>query len=104
MANRLVFIGYISYLCDNKETRYTRPSYNYSSNSHNSGYTRNRGHNNKDIIDKGEGEVYICTGGSSRRYHRTPYCGGLNNCSREIIDITLEEAEKRGKTPCQRCY
>lgn len=58
----------------------------------------------RNINTDGEGEVYICTGGSSRRYHRTPYCCGLNNCRDEIIDVTIEEAEDEGKTPCQRCY
>ena len=48
--------------------------------------------------------VYVCTGPSSKRYHRTPNCSGLNRCSREIKKITLQEAEKKGRTACKKCF
>ena len=51
-----------------------------------------------------EDKVYICTGGSSKRYHATDNCRGLGNCSGEIIDITIDEAEGLGRTPCKICY
>lgn len=48
--------------------------------------------------------VYVCTGPSATRYHRTPDCSGLNRCSREIKKITLTEAEKKGRTACKKCF
>lgn len=48
--------------------------------------------------------VYICTGGSSKRYHNTSSCRGLNKCSGNIIKITVEKARGMGRTPCQICY
>lgn len=52
-----------------------------------------------------EGEtVYICTGGYSKRYHSTRSCKGLRNCGGTIKAISIEEAERMGRTPCQICY
>lgn len=48
--------------------------------------------------------VYICTGGSSRRYHCDPGCKGLSRCFGEIEEISEEEAEDMGRTPCKICY
>ena len=50
------------------------------------------------------GNVYICTGGSSKRYHRGRDCKGLSRCSGEIEEVTEEEAEDMGRTPCKICY
>ena len=47
--------------------------------------------------------VYICTGGKSVCYHSTPNCKGLRNCSREIKEITLEDAQKMNRRPCKMC-
>lgn len=48
--------------------------------------------------------VYICTGKSSKRYHSTKECKGLGNCGGRVIALTLTQAEKMGRTPCQICY
>lgn len=48
--------------------------------------------------------VYICTGGSSKKYHSTSSCSGLRNCGGEVKEITLEKAQKMGRTPCKICY
>ena len=48
--------------------------------------------------------VYICTGGSSKRYHCDPDCKGLSRCSGEIEEISEEEAEDMCRTPCKICY
>lgn len=53
--------------------------------------------------DSGD-NVYICTGGSSRRYHCDPDCKGLSRCSGEIEEVSEEEAEDMGRTPCKICY
>ncbi len=49
-------------------------------------------------------EVYICTGPSSKRYHKTSDCMGLNSCSADIRCVTIGYAEELGRTPCKRCY
>lgn len=49
-------------------------------------------------------KVYICTGSSSRCYHKTSTCYGLNNCKGEIKKITLEEAQRMGRRECGICY
>lgn len=48
--------------------------------------------------------VYICTGGYSRRFHRTEYCKGLRNCSGIVKKLTKKEAIDMYKTPCHICY
>ncbi len=48
--------------------------------------------------------VYICTGPSSKRYHKTSRCRGLNRCSGEVISVSKSKAEAQGKTPCKICY
>lgn len=53
--------------------------------------------------DKAE-YVYICTGPKSKCYHKTKNCQGLDRCSKEIEEVTLEEAENMGRTPCKGCY
>lgn len=48
--------------------------------------------------------VYICTGHMSECYHEDPDCRGLIRCSRDIEEITIEEAEEMGRRPCSFCY
>lgn len=55
--------------------------------------------------DRSDGyNVYICTGGSSRKYHRTKNCKGLSNCGGTIEAVSLDYAEDMGRTPCRICY
>lgn len=49
-------------------------------------------------------KVYICTGYMSECYHEDPDCRGLIRCSRDIEEITIEEAEDMGRRPCSFCY
>ena len=51
-----------------------------------------------------EEKVYICTGSSSKRYHKSSSCRGLKRCSGEIIRVSKSDAIERGKTPCRICY
>ncbi|TMM55834.1 hypothetical protein FEE95_14365 [Maribacter algarum] len=55
-------------------------------------------------IEFHEGEVYICKGGYSKRYHFNPDCPGLSNCSTRIYQINIPAAERQGKTLCKREY
>lgn len=48
--------------------------------------------------------VYVCTGGFAKRYHSTPNCRGLNNCKGDIVEMSVEKATQKGKTPCKICY
>lgn len=50
------------------------------------------------------GHVFICTGSSSKRYHSDRDCKGLSRCSGEIEEVSEEEAENMGRTPCKICY
>lgn len=51
-----------------------------------------------------EDMVYVCTGGSARRYHNEPDCRGLSRCRGDIEEMSVEDAESEGKTPCRICY
>ncbi len=47
--------------------------------------------------------VYICTGGSSEKYHSTDTCSALSSCSKAVREVTLADAQSKGRTPCKRC-
>lgn len=47
--------------------------------------------------------VYVCTGSGAKRYHSVDNCKGLSKCSHSIVEMTIEEAEAEGKTPCRLC-
>lgn len=47
--------------------------------------------------------VYVCTGGSSKKFHWVQDCRWLENCKGEIIPLTIDEAEQMNKTPCKTC-
>lgn len=55
-------------------------------------------------IESYDETVYICTGETSTKYHSDPDCRGLSRCSGEIEEISEEEAEDMGRTPCKICY
>ena len=47
--------------------------------------------------------VYVCSGRKAKRYHSVEDCKGLSKCSGVVVEMTLEEAEDDGKTPCKLC-
>jgi hypothetical protein len=49
-------------------------------------------------------KVWVCTGSSSKRYHAYDNCKGLSKCRASVDEVTLEEAESMGRTPCRKCY
>ena len=51
-----------------------------------------------------ESDVYVCKGGSSKRYHKSEKCRGLSNCSTKIYKISKAEAKKMNRTPCKIEY
>ena len=50
-----------------------------------------------------DGKVYVCTGSYAKRYHTDEQCSGLQRCTGETIEISLQEAEEEGRTPCKIC-
>lgn len=48
--------------------------------------------------------VYVCTGKSAKKYHKSSRCKGLRNCKGDIVKIERSRAEAMGKTPCRICY
>lgn len=48
--------------------------------------------------------VYICTGRTAYSYHNNKNCRGLNRCSAEIKNVSLEYAKSIGRSPCKICY
>lgn len=54
--------------------------------------------------DDEDESVYICTGETSTKYHCDQDCRGLSHCSGEIEEVSEEEAESMGRTPCKICY
>lgn len=50
-----------------------------------------------------EPRVYVCSGRYAKRYHRTPYCDGLQSCKGITVNMALSEAKNKGLTPCHRC-
>ncbi len=44
--------------------------------------------------------VYIASSGNGKKYHSNPSCSNMNG----TIELTLEEAEAQGYTPCKKCY
>lgn len=47
--------------------------------------------------------VYVCSGPKARRYHLDSDCKGLSKCSGRILEMTVEEAQDKGETPCRLC-
>ena len=48
--------------------------------------------------------VYMCTGGSAKKYHASKECRWLENCSGDIKETTVDEAVGSGRKPCKSCY
>lgn len=48
--------------------------------------------------------VYMCTGPSSKRYHKTDKCKGISRCSKEILEVKKSYADSIGRKACKMCY
>lgn len=51
-----------------------------------------------------EENVYICNGPSSKVYHRSENCKGLNRCSSQIVKVSLSTAQSKGRRACRIEY
>lgn len=47
--------------------------------------------------------VYVCSSGSSTKYHLSKDCRGLKRCSGSIQTISLSAAKNKGRTACKIC-
>lgn len=45
--------------------------------------------------------VYVCSSGTSKKYHYKQDCRGLKNCQYKLLKISLDKAVKEGKTLCK---
>ena len=48
-------------------------------------------------------KVYVCRGSYSEVYHDNRYCRGLKNCSKRVDMVSIPEAKRMGRRPCQIC-
>jgi hypothetical protein len=51
-----------------------------------------------------DGYVYLCNGPSSKVYHRSESCKGLNKCSTQIAKVSLSTAKSKGRRACRIEY
>ncbi len=47
--------------------------------------------------------VFVCTGGSSKKYHGLKDCRGLSSCHGSVVKMTVAKAKQAGKTACKLC-
>lgn len=47
--------------------------------------------------------VYICTGPQAKSYHKDNNCYGLQSCSDNIENISIDQAKDEGRKPCRYC-
>lgn len=47
-----------------------------------------------------EGNVYIAASGKGKKYHKNPKCSNMNGS----LPMSVEEALKKGYTPCKKCW
>lgn len=49
--------------------------------------------------------VYICDSKNATVYHSTKTCKGLQKCSHQILEVTIESATKTyNRRACKICY
>jgi hypothetical protein len=51
-------------------------------------------------VNNTQNRVYICKGPDS---YRNPNCRGLNNCTTEVHEVTVNHARRLKRTPCKIC-
>lgn len=48
----------------------------------------------------GKTTVYLCDSSSAKKYHLNKNCKGLSSCQHRVTTLTLELAQKKGRTLC----
>lgn len=49
-------------------------------------------------------KAYYCASGSYVKYHASPDCRGLSNCSARVTSTTLARVKQRHMQPCHVCH
>ena len=101
-----IMIGLCIGLYNRKEKPASTNTFVITSSSYSGAHSWSSKHLEKISIDDlgWDDTVWICTSGSSKKFHSTLECPGMQNCSSEADAITREEAEDMGRTNCWRCY
>lgn len=47
-----------------------------------------------------DGEVYVAASGNGKKYHKNPKCSNMNGS----LPMSVDEALKKGYTPCKKCW
>ena len=47
-----------------------------------------------------QASVYIAASGNGTKYHSDPHCSRMNG----VIEMSVDEAQAMGYTPCKKCY
>lgn len=74
--------------------------YENSSNPVESTFSSSSSANPKIDPHEYDGEVYVASSGKGKKFHLTPTCSGMKN----PVSMTVQEAETKGYTPCQKCW
>jgi len=61
------------------------------------------GQNENPAAREQETLVLVCISNTAHRYH-SHYCRGLKECTHEVKEVTIDEAESMGRTPCGFYY
>ena len=48
--------------------------------------------------------AYYCASGAYVKYHASPNCRGLSNCSARVTSTTLARVKQRHMQPCHVCH
>ena len=99
-------IGLCIGLCDRDKKSISNHAFVSTTSSNSGSHLWSSNYLDKASIDElaWDDTVFICTSGSSKRFHSTLECPGMQNCSSGADAITREEAEDMGRTHCLRCF
>jgi len=57
----------------------------------------------KTTAETKSGNVYVCSGKSSKAYHSNKDCAMLKKCKSEVKEYSKADAEGKGYTACKTC-
>lgn len=82
----------------NNSSTNSRNSYNNSTNN-----SRSQSSPGQSRTDYNSGSVMVCNSAKAYSYH-SGYCGGLSRCTHGVSTVSVGEAQRMGRQPCQKCY
>ena len=48
--------------------------------------------------------VYFCDSQYAVAYHKSAECNALGQCTHEVVTMSADAAQKRGRHACHHCY